>query len=386
MTSPTVDVEVTPNPRTREENQERAFIAASRRKDRSLDARLESANRASLLHKQRTGKALLITREIVEKEAMYEEVDDRYREKLNRMIQAQTMQIHDDFPHNLLASLPFRPIGLQQRRASNMATPRHTIDGVRKMSLDLTGLRSSIAEGMHSSPVASPMHMSQQNYMMSSPPYDGSSHTPSYPNVVPVSSGQLPSYLAQGQAHPSTAAWSSAIGPQHARASWTGLQPNGLSLGDPTMSAPPRQFRDRMGSAPVIPVHAVASASGARTASQHARNRSEPGQFMGRGFTSTTTSPPMDMLSTEPLPTPELCPTPSTPHSPTSGAKQGGFLSFDGLDKDGSETLGFSHGFCDEDFANFNQYAISLNHSTPLQEGELKFDELVALDDYPVNV
>ncbi|GAB1210596.1 hypothetical protein APSETT445_009391, partial [Aspergillus pseudonomiae] len=75
MASP-IEFEISPNPRTREENQERdptnetrAFIAASRRKDRSLDARLESANRASQLHKQRTGKALLITREIVEKEA-----------------------------------------------------------------------------------------------------------------------------------------------------------------------------------------------------------------------------------------------------------------------------------------------------------------------------
>lgn len=56
----------------------RAFVAASRRKDRSLDSRLESAIRASILHKQRTGKTLRVTKEIVEKDDMYEEVDEQY--------------------------------------------------------------------------------------------------------------------------------------------------------------------------------------------------------------------------------------------------------------------------------------------------------------------
>ncbi|EAU36228.1 predicted protein [Aspergillus terreus NIH2624] len=371
MASTSVDLDVSPNPRTREENQERAFIAASRRKDRSLDARLESANRASLLHKQRTGKALLISREIVEKEAMYEEVDDRYKEKLNRMIQMQTMSMKDDFPHSLLTSLPFRPGGLQQRRASSM-TPRASMDGIRKMSLDLSGLRASVTDGMHGSPMASPMGMGP-SYVMS-PTFDASSQSPSYPNVVPASSGPLPSYLAPGQAPAST--WASqTIGPQAARGSWAGFP---MPMGDLTMSAPPRQFRDRMGSAPVIPVQAVPSASGARTASQHSRNRSEPGQPQTLGRT-----PHVDMLPTEPLPTPELCPTPSTPHSPTSGAKQADFLNWEGLDKD-AEGLGFSHGLSDEDFDNFNQYALSLNSNSGLAD-DFKIDELVAFDDFPVS-
>ncbi|KAF8541939.1 hypothetical protein BDD12DRAFT_877536 [Trichophaea hybrida] len=62
--------------RTHEENQERAYIAASRRSDRSLEARIESARRASEIHKRRTGRALRVTEADVVNEEMYEEEDD----------------------------------------------------------------------------------------------------------------------------------------------------------------------------------------------------------------------------------------------------------------------------------------------------------------------
>ncbi|KAI1810395.1 hypothetical protein GGS20DRAFT_579928 [Poronia punctata] len=62
--------------RSHEENQERAYIAASRRSDRSIEARVQSAKMASEIHKRRTGRALKVSEELVEKEAMYEEVDD----------------------------------------------------------------------------------------------------------------------------------------------------------------------------------------------------------------------------------------------------------------------------------------------------------------------
>ncbi|OAA73319.1 hypothetical protein ISF_00220 [Cordyceps fumosorosea ARSEF 2679] len=62
--------------RTHEENQERAYIAASRRTDRSLEARVQSARMASDIHKKRTGKSFRITEEIVLAEEMYEEEDD----------------------------------------------------------------------------------------------------------------------------------------------------------------------------------------------------------------------------------------------------------------------------------------------------------------------
>ncbi|RMD42366.1 hypothetical protein DV735_g2787, partial [Chaetothyriales sp. CBS 134920] len=63
--------------RSHAENQERAYIAASRRSDRSLEARVESARRASEIHKRRTGRSLRVTEEDVLNEEMYEEEDDR---------------------------------------------------------------------------------------------------------------------------------------------------------------------------------------------------------------------------------------------------------------------------------------------------------------------
>jgi hypothetical protein len=62
--------------RTHEENQERAYIAASRRSDRSLEARVESARRASEIHKRRTGRSLRVREQDVINEEMYEEEDD----------------------------------------------------------------------------------------------------------------------------------------------------------------------------------------------------------------------------------------------------------------------------------------------------------------------
>ncbi|KAI1317824.1 hypothetical protein F5Y16DRAFT_140710 [Xylariaceae sp. FL0255] len=62
--------------RSHEENQERAYIAASRRADRSLEARVQSAKMASEIHRRRTGRGLKVSEEIVVKEEMYEEEED----------------------------------------------------------------------------------------------------------------------------------------------------------------------------------------------------------------------------------------------------------------------------------------------------------------------
>lgn len=82
-------VKVTKTERTHEENQERAYIAASRRSDRSIEARLESAKRASEIHKKRTGRALKITQEDVENEEMYEEEDGDLRHNMRQLAAAQ---------------------------------------------------------------------------------------------------------------------------------------------------------------------------------------------------------------------------------------------------------------------------------------------------------
>ncbi|KAJ3495372.1 hypothetical protein NLG97_g3442 [Lecanicillium saksenae] len=57
------------------ENQERAYVAASRRTDRNLEARYQSALMASEVHKKCTGRSLRIIYKIVEDEEMYEEED-----------------------------------------------------------------------------------------------------------------------------------------------------------------------------------------------------------------------------------------------------------------------------------------------------------------------
>lgn len=62
--------------RSHEENQERAYIAASRRADRSLEARVQSAKMASDIHRRRTGRSLKVSEEIVLREEMYEEEED----------------------------------------------------------------------------------------------------------------------------------------------------------------------------------------------------------------------------------------------------------------------------------------------------------------------
>ena len=71
--------------RTHEENQERAYIAASRRSDRSLEARVESARRASEIHKRRTGRSLRVTEQDVINEEMYEEEDDDLPQQYRRL-------------------------------------------------------------------------------------------------------------------------------------------------------------------------------------------------------------------------------------------------------------------------------------------------------------
>ncbi|RIA90498.1 hypothetical protein C1645_823270 [Glomus cerebriforme] len=80
--------------RTHEENQERAYIAASHRGDRSMEARIESARKASEIHKKRTGKALRITAEDVRNEEMYQEIDPEEEAKLEKFHRGEGHSIH----------------------------------------------------------------------------------------------------------------------------------------------------------------------------------------------------------------------------------------------------------------------------------------------------
>lgn len=64
---------------------QRAYIAASRRSDLSLP-RVESARRASEIHKRRTGLSLRITEVGVINEEMYEEEDDHLSMRRRRLM------------------------------------------------------------------------------------------------------------------------------------------------------------------------------------------------------------------------------------------------------------------------------------------------------------
>jgi hypothetical protein len=133
-------LDASPVQRSKEENQERAFVAASRRKDRSLDARLESANRASMLHKKRTGKALHITKEIVEREAMYEEIDERYHEKRLNILKAHTTELEAQFHRHLMATMAksnniIRQQQQQHQQQQNRVSPHGGIQKMRNLSV-----------------------------------------------------------------------------------------------------------------------------------------------------------------------------------------------------------------------------------------------------------
>ena len=82
--------------RSHEENQERAYIAASRRQDRSIEARIQSARMASEIHKGRTGKAFVITEEIVRNEEMYEEEETEFPRSI-RLLNSQLETSNAEF-------------------------------------------------------------------------------------------------------------------------------------------------------------------------------------------------------------------------------------------------------------------------------------------------
>ncbi|KAK1051667.1 hypothetical protein LTR74_016740 [Friedmanniomyces endolithicus] len=101
--------------RTHEENQERAYIAASRRSDRGLQARVESARRASEIHKRRTDRSLRVTEQDVVNEEMYEEEDDdlpmQYR-RLTAHLQTQNADFTQRFQAYLVNHVAIRqPVG-----------------------------------------------------------------------------------------------------------------------------------------------------------------------------------------------------------------------------------------------------------------------------------
>ncbi|CAI7676609.1 unnamed protein product [Penicillium palitans] len=434
-----MDQDITPIPRSREENQERAFIAASRRKDRSLDARLESANRASMLHKKRTGKAFHITKEIVEKEAMYEEVDERYQEKRILMLQRQNEQIEDQFKNHLLAAFAaraqFNASSIHSRRASHM-TPRPSVNGVngvnggaRKMSLDLSNIRSSFSQGPGS--MASPMATGDgyvlsptASYDPTAQPYTGymngsqtpysdmfststgapSGHIPAYMNQqapAPTWNPQVPSWTPMQQRNPTPAQTPTDT---HAVQMWQQQMMQQAQM--PDTATQMHQFRDRLASAPELPLQhtpaphipsaSMSGPTGHGPTHGHSRGQSQPSNnFHNLNLLTQSThishpqvapsslsSPKIEALSAGTHSTPDFCPTPNTPLSPTTVTVHATMSHGGKVDGDG---IMVSHEGMDPDFTDFSQFAFHLGNPTvPLSDRDqpFGFDDLLAVDDF----
>lgn len=411
-----------------------AFIAASRRKDRSLDARLESANRASMLHKKRTGKAFHITKEIVEKEAMYEEIDERYQEKRIRMLQAQNIQIEEQFHRHLLAAFAARAnsnsSSIAHRRSA--VGPRGSVDaGSRKMSLDLSSLSSPYSQGVTSSNIASPMAASDSYMLSPTATFDSNAQSymncmdtsdPSYSMATTGPSTQVPAYVAHTPA-PSAPSWSTA---QLQTPSWamhsmpTPMQtPNDTQAvhmwqqqmmqqsqlpADTAASIQMRQFRERLASAPELPVQQIPTPAPSAPApaptvsasisgpSGHSRGHSQPSnnyhslQLLTQGThlaaqmapQSSNGSPRAEALSAETQSTPDFCPTPNTPLSPTATSFGNRVMAMPGKQEDGLMVSGEE---LDPDFNEFSQFALGLGNSSQERE-TFGFDDFVTLDDF----
>lgn len=392
-----------------------------------------------MLHKKRTGKAFHITKDIVEKEAMYEEVDERYQEKRIRMLQAQNMQIEEQFQRHLLAAFAARAnssgsasSSIASRRTS--LTPRASIDGTassRKMSLDLSNLRSPFPHGLDSTSMASPMTTTAGDGYVLSPATTFDPNAQSYMNCMDGSEGFSSSTCYPGLMATSTAATSSAQIPAYVTQSpvpnwsaqmnapaWAAMQqhvptPNQTPTdsqavhmwrqqmmqqaqmpNDATADIQMRQFRDRLASAPELPVQQpnapsapAASISGPSGLHGHSRGQSQPsnnrhnlhlltqGTHLNQMASSSNGSPKM---SAETQSTPDFCPTPNTPLSPTAiGTAQ--MVQTTKVEGDG---MMVSHGALDPDYNEFSQFALGLGNSS-LQERDFSgFDEFVALDEY----
>ncbi|KAI9782826.1 MAG: hypothetical protein M1839_004577 [Geoglossum umbratile] len=182
----TVPAKAVRSERTHEENQERAYIAASRRSDRSIEARVESARRASEIHKRRTGRSLRVTEQDVINEEMYEEEDNNLPYPYRRLA-AGLQTGSPDYNRRLAAYL------------TNQEAMRNALDQAVTSSYAQTYPNAPQFvqnQSMYQSPFA--MQQTQQMFY-NPPPYHPTlaapypaSHPPGLTQHSPISSVDLP--------------------------------------------------------------------------------------------------------------------------------------------------------------------------------------------------
>ncbi|KAK3669658.1 hypothetical protein LTR78_010475 [Recurvomyces mirabilis] len=153
--------------RTQEENRERAYIAASRRSDRTLEARVESARRASEIHKRRTGRSLRVTEQHVVNEEMYEEEDvdlpTRYR-RLTAHLQTQSAEFNQRFQAYVVNGIAMRQaVGHATADTMQAGNNRYKPNDIMQMSRQQRMRRGMPPPQMYHT---SPANYRQQPYLM----------------------------------------------------------------------------------------------------------------------------------------------------------------------------------------------------------------------------
>lgn len=286
---------------------------------------------------------------------------------------------------------------LQQTRRASSMTPRAVpMDGMRKMSLDLSSLRSPGSQGVQTGPLTSPMAM-DHGYMVS-PVYG------TFPNNTQgdwYSQQQVPSYVQEPQWQ---SQWTAGFQQpqQQQQQQQHVIQDTGLSqMAEPS---PARSFRDRFASAPEISLHGLPSAS---TTMPTTPVQQQPQKQSKHSHVQSEPVVPM-MATQQPLPTPiskptspktqdvpyEAYPSPDTPQaSPKSLAPLPApvletaepVCSVPQSELDDAGLL-FSNNSLDPDFDEFNKFALGLGGNVnEMQERDLfAFDEFVTLDDFTV--
>lgn len=349
-----------------------------------------------MLHKKRTGKAFHITKEIVEKEAMYEEVDERYQEKRIKMLQAQNMQIEEQFHRHLLDAFAKRAnysnrSSIASRRASNLDS-LHSGSGSRKMSLDLSNLRtSSFSQDARS--MASPMPTSDSYVHSPTASYDPNSQSymacmnsqgSPYANMMSATTAtpaQIPAYV-QTPTWNQFPNWTMQIPtpgqtPTDSQAVQMWQQQMMQQAPEPVQM---HHFRDRLASAPEFPVQPqpIAAPTPTPVTHGHSRGQSQPSSSFHNLHLLTqsthlhapTVSPKVEAFSAESHSTPDFCPTPHTPVSPMTGAPV--------------KAEDFVPTQVDLDYSEFSQFALNLESGMmPLErEAQFGFDDFIAGDDF----
>ena len=322
-----------------------------------------------MLHKKRTGKALHITKEIVEKEAMYEEVDERYQEKRLKLLKAHTTQLEAQFHRHLMATMakntPARVSphgGVQKMRNSSVSSTHSCFSDMPGQAMASVSPTTTTTTTTATTPSpTSPVFNVYGNSSPAEPPYMQNTLT-------------CPSYLDMNQGtglmSPSMSPRTSSYQPskQHVRTT---------SLGQPssTVSYPPP--RQRFASFPdafmyqhppmVAPVQPVVSC---QTSSQPSSELSDP----SRSVSSTM----QDSI----LPSPALSAPSMTSNSSQNSSGDGlqplhdqsrGVNDFKQPLVDVSESL-------DPDYHEFFNFATSVEDLWQIPMGNTPYDEFMNLD------